>query len=181
MKYIRKIFEADNTWIDYDRFNRDHSYRYSLRPGIFKKVMDEMHDEIIEFFYSIIDDVPEISNPVNKGDDNYYTFRVSDNFYRLGKNDFISSSNTLGRDSKDFAFIIRINLVDFDDSIIKDIKSIYDNINDSGYRCHYESSITTSESNYPECAKRRYSVKFLIYTNDMMDRIGIDINKIHPD
>lgn len=197
MRHLKKYNESkNNVFINYDIFNKNYQYRYDLSQTILKKVEDEVRDEILEFFYSIIDDLtPESGlrphNPndvqffggekkINKNA-NTWSYRIMNNFQNQH-----SSSNCLSKSLRDFTVNVGIDLSKFDPvTTMEQIKSIYDNMVESGYQCRYTYINTVVESNIPQHGYKGEDTKSLelsfaikIKGDDVLPRIGIDVNKL---
>lgn len=200
MKYLKKIFESSESIIDYDKFSKEQGYRYSISRTIIKKVEDEMRDEILEFFYSLTDDItPEselkLRNPrdeeyftpvrdIKKNTDtNSWSYKMEDSLYDYRGN---SSTNTISKTSRDFCATVRVNLTKFDsNSIMSEVKAIYSNITDSGYKCSYSFNHKLKESNLPNRGYKGEQTQSLdldfhihIKGEKVLDRIGVDYKKL---
>lgn len=200
MKHLKKIFESSDL-VDYDQFSKEQKYRYSISRIIIKKVEAEIRDEILEFFYSLIDDLtPEselkLHNPndvqyftpvrsdIKKNNDtNSWSYYLADDLYDVRGH---SSTNTISKTSCDFSAIVRINLTEFDsNSIMSEVKAIYNNIVDSGYNCEYSFNHKLREGNVPRNGYKGEQTQSLdldfyirIKGEKVLDRIGVDVNKL---
>jgi len=196
MKYLRKIFESEEL-IDYDKFFTTQSYRYDISRTIIKKVEDEMRDEILEFFYSLIDDLTPAKDNIDSIHDlfisvrdtkkskgaNSWSYRINDSFQDYRGH---SSTNTISKTSRDFIAVVNISLTDFDsNTIMSEVKSIYGNLVDSNYKCEYSYNHKVSEGNVPRNGYKGEQTQSLNLSFDIhikgdvvLPKIGVDINKL---
>lgn len=168
-----KVFEAIE-FINYNKFNKDQSYRHSISSTILKKVKTEMKDEILEFFYTLIDDIPQEGTSEDTGND--WCYNILQNFYHVNRS---STSNVLTKGNKNFIIRVSINLVDFNTlTIMSEVKSIVSKIIDSGYHCEYNFTHKVNGKDNKESQSLNVYFDIRVNGDDILPRIGVDISKI---